>query len=108
MNQIILNIEKSEASENLTESDIIRRTTDIFRAIGHVGRLKILYNLIQSEKTVSMLERALPYKQAAISQQLAQLRFSGIVKCRREGKMIYYKIANEKIFHLLTTIRDKL
>ena len=107
MNQIILNIEKSETSENLTESDIIRRTTDILKAIGHEGRLKILYNLIQSEKTVSMLERALPYKQAAISQQLARLRFSGIVNCRREGKMIYYKIANEKISHLLTTIRDK-
>ena len=41
MNQIILNIEKSETSENLTESDIIRRTTDIFKAIGHEGRLKI-------------------------------------------------------------------
>ena len=51
MNQIILNVEKSETSENLTQSDIIRRTTDIFKAIGHEGRLKILYNLIQSEKT---------------------------------------------------------
>ena len=107
MNQIILTIEKSEASENLTESDIIRRTTDIFRAIGHEGRLKILYNLIQSEKTVSMLERALPYKQAAISQQLDRLRFSGIVNCRREGKMVYYKVANKNIYNLLTTIRDK-
>ena len=54
-----------------------------------------------------MLERALPYKQAAISQQLARLRFSGIVNCRREGKMIYYKITNEKISQLLATIRDK-
>ena len=107
MNQVILNIEKSETSENLTQSEIIKRATDIFKAIGHEGRLKILYNLTQSEKTVSMLERALPYKQAAISQQLARLRFCGIVNCRREGKMIYYKIANEKISHLLTTIRDK-
>ena len=107
MDQVILNIEKSETNGNLAESEIIKRATDIFKAIGHEGRLKILYNLTQSEKTVSMLERALPYKQAAISQQLARLRFSGIVNCRREGKMIYYKIANKKISHLLTTIRDK-
>ena len=107
MNQVILNIEKNETNENLAESEIIKRATDIFKAIGHEGRLKILYNLTQSEKTVSMLERVLPYKQAAISQQLARLRFSGIVNCRREGKMIYYKIANKKISHLLTTIRDK-
>jgi DNA-binding transcriptional ArsR family regulator len=107
MNQVILNIEKSEANENLAESEIIKRTTDIFKAIGHEGRLKILYKLTQSEKTVSMLERTLPYKQAAISQQLARLRFSGIVNCRREGKMIYYNIANKKISNLLTTIRDE-
>ena len=58
MNQVILNIEKSETNENLAESEIIKRATDIFKAIGHEGRLKILYNLTQSEKTVSMLERA--------------------------------------------------
>ena len=80
MNQIILNIEKSETSENLTESDIIRRTTDIFKAIGHEGRLKILYNLIQSEKTVSMLERALPYCPCRLS--YIDDEFSASLLCR--------------------------
>lgn len=106
MNKVTLDFE-NKTDEKLSENNLYKTTSDIFKAIGHEGRLKILYELHQSEKTVSMLEESLPYKQAAISQQLARLRFSGIVNCRREGKMIYYKIANKKISNVLNMISNE-
>jgi len=73
-----------------------REATDFLKAIAHEGRLIILCRLARGEASVAALENMLSAKQAAVSQQLARLRIEGLVKTRREGKTIYYRIADEK------------
>jgi len=69
---------------------------DFLKAIAHEGRLLILCHLASGEKSVSDLEELLHYRQAAVSQQLARLRLEGLVKYRRDGKVIYYSLVDEK------------
>lgn len=54
----------------------------------------ILCHLGSGEKCVSELEERLQMRQAAVSQMLARLREEGLVSTRREGKTIYYSLAD--------------
>lgn len=56
----------------------------------------IMCLLMEGERSVTDLERALGRRQAAVSQQLARLRLDGLVKARRDGKTIYYSIDSDK------------
>ena len=53
--------------------------------------------LAEGERSVTDLENILELRQPAVSQQLARLRLDGLVSTRRDGKVIYYSIANEDI-----------
>ncbi|WP_261196060.1 ArsR/SmtB family transcription factor [Pseudoruegeria sp. SHC-113] len=68
----------------------------LLKALSHEGRLMILCNLVEGEKSVSELEERLGSRQAAVSQQLARLRQDGMVQTRREGKAIYYSLADDR------------
>ena len=56
------------------------------RAIIHEGRIMTLFYLATGAKSVTEIENFLSYRQAAVSQQLARLRFEGLVEARRDGK----------------------
>ncbi|QHQ34906.1 ArsR/SmtB family transcription factor [Algicella marina] len=70
---------------------------EVLKALGHTGRFTIMCQLVHGEKSVNTLEGILGIRQAAVSQQLARLRQDGLVKHRREGKSIYYSVANPRI-----------
>lgn len=65
------------------------------KTLAHEGRLMILCHLGSGEKSVGELEDLLDMRQAAVSQMLARLRDEGFVATRREGKTVYYRIAND-------------
>ena len=71
-----------------------QRATDFLKALAHEGRLMILCHLATGEKSVTELEDLLNARQAAVSQQLARLRHAGFVSCRRDGKTMYYTLAD--------------
>ena len=56
----------------------------------------ILCHLVSGEKSVTELETLLSARQAAVSQQLTRLRLEGLVTPRREGKAIYYSLADDR------------
>ena len=58
------------------------------------------------EQMVGELEALLQSRQAAVSQQLARLRMEGLVTCRRDGKTIYYSLADEKSARLIHLLYD--
>ncbi|MGH1466459.1 MAG: ArsR/SmtB family transcription factor [Cognatishimia sp.] len=64
------------------------------KTLAHGGRLMILCHLSSGEKSVSELETLLDLRQAAVSQMLARLREDGLVAARRDGKAIYYSLAD--------------
>ena len=83
-----------------------RQATDFLKAVGHEGRLMILCRLIEGECSVAELEALLGARQAAVSQQLARLRQEGLVDTRREGKNIYYFIADARVGRLVAMPYD--
>lgn len=76
------------------------------KAISHEGRLMILCHLVSGEKSVTELEELLSARQAAVSQQLSRLRLEGLVVPRRDGKAIYYRLADERPKKMLECVYE--
>ncbi|CAG0908775.1 unnamed protein product [Cyprideis torosa] len=81
-------------------------TPTFILAISHEGRLMILCHLVSGEKSVTELEDLLSARQAAVSQQLSRLRLEGLVIPRRDGKTIYYRLADDKPRKMLECVYD--
>ncbi|AJJ62313.1 bacterial regulatory, arsR family protein [Yersinia aldovae 670-83] len=77
---------------------------DVLRILANEDRLLLLCQLSQGEKAVGELEAALGIHQPTLSQQLGILRCDGLVNTRREGKRIFYSIADSKILTLLEVL----
>ncbi len=80
--------------------------SNFLKAISHEGRLMILCHLVTGEKSVTELEDLLSARQAAVSQQLSRLRLEGLVIPRRDGKTIYYRLADERPRRVLEVVYD--
>lgn len=76
------------------------------KALGNPKRLQILDVLAQSERTVESLAQATALKLTTASAHLQALRQSGLVRCRREGARIYYRLAGEDVAGLYVMTRD--
>ncbi|EAQ01693.1 transcriptional regulator, ArsR family protein [Pseudooceanicola batsensis HTCC2597] len=72
------------------------RAAAFLKTLAHEGRLMILCHLGGGERSVGELEELLGMRQAAVSQMLARLREEGFVSTRREGKTVYYRLANHQ------------
>lgn len=81
-----------------------RKASELLKALSHETRLLILCILSEGEKAVSELEEILDMPQAAVSQQLARLRFDRLVTTRRDGRMIYYKIADDEVSSVIESL----
>ena len=78
----------------------------VLRALGNADRLLLLCQLSQGERSVSELEQLLDIQQPTLSQQLGVLRSEALVNTRREGKRIYYSVADARVLTLLATLYD--
>ena len=76
----------------------------LLRALANEDRLLLLCQLSQGERSVSELEQLLQIRQPTLSQQLGVLRAEGLVTTRRDGKRIFYAVADAKVLHLLETL----
>lgn len=81
--------------------DGYQKQAELFRAISHPVRLRILDILARQEACVCHLTTILDQRQPYISQQLATLREAGLVSDRREGTLIYYRLADGRLEELL-------
>ncbi len=95
------------ATEELDKMvDNATTASNFLKAISHEGRLMILCHLVTGEKSVTELEDLLSARQAAVSQQLSRLRLEGLVVPRRDGKAIYYRLADERPRRILEVVYD--
>ncbi len=76
----------------------------MLRVLANEDRMLLLCQISQGEKSVGELEELLDIRQPTLSQQLSVLRAEGLVDTRRDGKRIYYSIADEKVLRLLETM----
>ena len=99
-------------NKNMSAEDIEKMTrnaqeaSNFLKAISHEGRLMILCHLASGEKTVTELEELLSARQSAVSQQLSRLRLEGIVKPRRDGKVIYYSLTDHRSTQIMEVVYD--
>ncbi|WP_319823913.1 metalloregulator ArsR/SmtB family transcription factor [Thalassovita sp.] len=96
----ISNEEMDRIVENATNA------SNFLKAVSHEGRMLILCHLVTGEKSVTELEELLSARQAAVSQQLSRLRLEGLVIPRRDGKAIYYRLADDKPRRILELVYD--
>ncbi len=80
------------------KSDTLAR---LFRGLGDATRLRILFLLIEHERTVSELVSLLGSPQGRVSTHLACLRWCGFVATEKEGRTVRYRIADERVRGLL-------
>ncbi|UHQ57165.1 metalloregulator ArsR/SmtB family transcription factor [Microbulbifer sp. YPW16] len=78
----------------------------LLRSLGNPDRLLLMCQLSQEELCVGDLEERLDIRQPSLSQQLGVLRREGLVATRREGKHVFYRIADPKVLTLLQTLYE--
>jgi len=76
----------------------------LLKALANRDRLLLLCQLVDGERNVGELEQQLGIIQPTLSQQLAVLRREGLVATRREGKLVYYRVASDDALAILHTL----
>ena len=74
---------------------------ELFKVFGDSTRIRILFVLFETEICVCDLARALNMTQSAISHQLKILKQAKLVKSRRDGKQVYYSLADDHVSTIL-------
>lgn len=87
--------------EHMPKEEVLNDLADLFKVFGDTTRIKILYVLLQSEMCVCDLAEMLGMTQSAISHQLRVLKQMKLVKNRREGKTVFYSLADGHIQTIL-------
>ena len=90
-----------EVKSRMLENKIILKIANGFKILGDPTRVKILYALSQKELCVCDLAVLLGMTHSAVSHQLRLLRNTNLVKFRKEGKIVYYSLADEHIIKLI-------
>ena len=96
------NIVKDTLSK-MPEDDLFNKLAEFFKILGDTTRAKILFALDQNEMCVCDIANVLRMSKSSISHQLGTLRRINIVKCRKQGKEVYYTIDDDhvqKLFEL--------
>ncbi len=94
-------IPKAETLELLPDDRLLEATVLLLKGFGDNTRLKILSLLRGGEICVHEIVEALSISQSAISHQLRILRNVRLVSSRRQGRHVYYRLADEHVLNLL-------
>ncbi|MCL6429786.1 MAG: metalloregulator ArsR/SmtB family transcription factor [Anaerolineae bacterium] len=81
--------------------DPVDRAQELFQILSHPMRLRLLLALCTGEECVCDLAARFGRPQPYISQQLAELRQAGLVADRREGRRIFYRLADPRVCSVL-------
>ncbi len=91
------------ARAHLVSDERVFELSDLFRIFGDSTRMRILCALEETELCVCAISELLGMTQSAISHQLRVLRTYTLVRTRREGKTVYYSLADEHVRTLIHT-----
>lgn len=87
----------SSSKEGMPDEGLLIELAELYKVFGDSTRIKILYALFEEEKGVGEIANQLGMTMSAISHQLRILKQARLVKFRREGKMVYYALADDHV-----------
>ena len=90
-----------KVNREMPEEEILYDLAELFKIFGDTTRIKILYVLFEAEMCVCDIAQLLNMNQSAISHQLRVLKQAQLVKYRREGKTIFYSLADGHVRTIL-------
>ena len=92
----------AQVEKNMPYEEVLYDLAELFKIFGDSTRVKILYALLEAELCVCDIAKLMDVSQSAVSHQLRVLKGSKLVKFRREGKTLYYSLADEHVFRILS------
>ena len=93
---------------DLPNEDELYDLAELFKVFGDSTRIRILFALYQSEICVCDLAETLTMTQSAVSHQLKILKQAKLVNSRRDGKQVYYFLADDHVKTIIAQGRDHI
>ncbi len=87
----------SSVIADMPDEEMLYDLAELYKVFGDSTRIKILYALFEAELCVCDIAQLLGMTQSAISHQLRVLKQSKLVRFRREGKTVYYSLADDHV-----------
>jgi DNA-binding transcriptional ArsR family regulator len=97
---------KPQKSNSKVRREKAEAASAFMKTLANPNRLMIACALLEGERSVGDLETDLGLRQPSLSQQLAELRESGVVEARREAKQVFYRISDQRAVALLATLHQ--
>ena len=91
----------AQVKQSMPDEEVLYDLAELFKIFGDSTRIKILYVLSESEMCVCDIAQLLGMTQSAISHQRRSLKQSKLVKARREGKTVFYSLADGHVRTIL-------
>ena len=89
--------------EKLPQDEVLYDLAELFKIFGDSTRVKILYALLEAEELcVCDIASLMDVTQSAVSHQLRVLKSSKLVKFRKQGKTVYYSLADDHVCRILS------
>jgi DNA-binding transcriptional ArsR family regulator len=86
---------------DLPSPDDVDLAVELFRMLADGTRVRIVWSLVDAERSVGELAELLAKRPASVSQHLAKLRMARVVQTRREGTTVFYRLENDHVRQLV-------
>ncbi len=93
---------------DMPEEEKLYDLAELFKIFGDSTRIKILYALFEEELCVCDIAQLLNVSQTAVSHQLRVLKTNKLVKCRKEGKNVFYSLADDHVCSIINQGMDHI
>lgn len=93
---------------NMPDEEVLYDLSELYKVFGDSTRIRILYVLFESEMCVADIAQLLQMSTSAISHQLRLLKQNRLVKFRREGKVVFYSLADDHVRTIINQGIDHL
>ena len=93
---------------DMPEEEKLYDLAELFKIFGDSTRIKILYALFEAELCVCDIAHLLKVSQTAVSHQLRVLKTNKLVKSRKDGKNVFYSLADDHVYSIINQGMDHI
>ena len=91
----------NKVTQDMPQDETLYDLAELFKVFGDSTRIKILYALFEAELCVCDIAQLLSVSQTAVSHQLRVLKNNKLVKFRKEGKNVFYSLADDHVRRII-------